>query len=134
MATQRREFMQLTAGAVLGLAISPALAGMEAGTARNERATMTSYLSPKMEQAWQRFQQVVEELRAMTFSQPWMRHPAAQAAGHLHLAQMMAVAYNTAIAPRQHYPVFRAHLFAEPMTYNWGLKTPDFLARFAYVD
>lgn len=95
---------------------------------------MTRHTTSAMESAWQHYFDTIAELKRLTFNQSWMAHPDARKAGHYHLAQMLAVGYNNVIAPKQDYPVFYDHLYAEPMVYNWGMKTPDFLTRYAFVN
>ncbi len=91
-------------------------------------------LSPKMAQAWRRYFDEIAALQRLMFEQAWMDHPHAQASAHVLLSQVMAVGYNLSVAPRQDFPVFYDHLYCEPMVYNWGLKTPDFVTRYAFVD
>src|ERR1700761_7360077 len=95
---------------------------------------MDSNISPAMELAWGRYLKGLEEVRQNLYGSPFARTAQAQAEAHYLFLQLQAVAFNLAIAPRQHYPRFHISLAYEPLTYNWGGPCADFLYRFAFLD
>jgi hypothetical protein len=87
-----------------------------------------------MEAAWQRYRQTLEDARVTLYEWELIADPAVRNAAHYGFHQIQANAFNMVIAPRQDYPSFQIHSFAEPMFYSWALNNPDFLYRMVYLD
>jgi hypothetical protein len=95
---------------------------------------MALNISAAMEDAWRLYRDSLEEIRADIYGSPFAASVVGQAEAHYLFHQLQAVAFNLAIAPRQHYPRFHVALAYEPGTYTWGGPCADFLYRFAFLD
>lgn len=91
-------------------------------------------LSPRLEAAWQRYRDGIDQLRQRIFSTEMRWRPEARAAGHYFFMQAQASAFNTCFAPKQTYPAFYVHTTFEPNIYTWTLPNPDFHYRWAFID
>jgi hypothetical protein len=88
--------------------------------------------SPAMEAAWRAYREELEAARRSLFGHPFAEDPKAQnRAWHL-FHQLQAEAFLVALAPRPDYP--RVSMMFEPLTFSWGIPTPDFVYRRMYLD
>ena len=91
-------------------------------------------LTPAMADAWARYQQGLDEVRALYYNHPYAEYPPDRQLADYHILQIQAAAFNLVIAPRPDYPRFTLHGMFDPISYTWLGPNPDTPYRGAFVD
>jgi hypothetical protein len=87
-----------------------------------------------MNEAWSKYRQEIEEVRALALRQPWAADPKVRAQAYYLFHEIEAAAFNLVIGPRPEYPNFYVHAAFEPLLYTYALHAADFVYRRCYLD
>ncbi len=90
-------------------------------------------MTPAAKAAWGSYLEALEWIREFIFTREFADRPLVKEQGNQFLMQMQAAAYQWIIAPRVDYPRFYRSIY-EPMVWNFGLPSPDYGYRWAFVD
>ena len=91
-------------------------------------------LSPRMADAWDRYQQGLNGVRQLYYNHPYAEYAPDRQLADYHVLQIQAAAFNLVIAPRPDYPRFTLHGMFDPISYTWLGPNPDTPYRGAFVD
>ena len=93
----------------------------------------TSSGSATLDRAWAKFWSDFATSRQMIFNNPlYQRSPLVMSQAHNFLFQMLSVAYQARIQPRQQYPLVNHFLFGPHST--WGGPSPDSTFHLIFLD
>jgi len=120
----------------LGAASALANPNGAAAAAPDNIATENRSMSQSLtaEQALARYEAAVRVERERVLSSELAKDQRVREQGLYFIQSIQTTAFNMYMAPRAQYPAFYVHPVFMPFELSWGLPSPSFLYRFAFLD
>jgi hypothetical protein len=119
---------------MLSSAFAALALGLTAASASPPDGAPNLSASSPAEAAWRRYRDTLAAQHDALLKNPYAQDPLLRAQGLYFLQSEEVSAFNMYVAPRQQYPALYKQSIYMPFELSWGLPSPDFLYRQAYID